>query len=348
MVGRTQTGARSIALGALAAAVLVALGALGAGGALAQVAQPTGRWQAQPVAAEDGSFAYCLTENRYSNGQVLGIARNPTGEFIMLLGVPDGNLPEGKGARLRIKVDQRVDQQATGIFRNAETIEVPIGRNNALYEALMAGITLTVAGPSDQVQFALKGTRRALTDLRQCAERRGRGSRPAAARAGGGGGGGGGGRSGGGAGAAGLPGSVAQILAAARMGAVVPVQAADGSVAWGFGPIMGIVERETAPEGQSVARLGDTRLDKIEERCDGSFDRSPGRVESLANASVQTASAECRTGGNRIYLALLFVLTKTGNEFITFTHETNAEGKDAADRSRDRMLETIKALADRG
>ncbi len=307
--------------------------------AAAQVANPTGEWRGGSIRNQEGAFAFCVTENDFDNGQVVGVARNRNGEFGLYLS--DDGLDAEAGAQItvRLRIDALVDGSANGIVRSPGQLDVPIGDSQDVYEALRRGNVLSVAYKTHNREFRLRGTSDALNRLRQCAETEGVegfadqiAPPPQTSGAEG---------QGGTAEPPALPRLIAELLDASGMRAVVPLGNGRNAL-WGFGPIQGVVQAITLGDQDSIEDVAEAFAAEIEQRCTGRFDQALNGVENLSGAAqLLTGYTGCTLDNARLHIAALFY-TPDGKQLLLFRYEGVEDRRNEADGQRDAMAAVIR------
>lgn len=136
-------------------------------GPLAQVSG----WTGGPVKSKDGGFLYCVIEAEYETGHALIIARNSKGEINLGIGMPGVDLPVESGWKVEIRIDDLLERERAAVTPEPQMLVIPNGMDNDLYSALMRGRALQIRSNADRITFNLKGTRRALNELRNCADK---------------------------------------------------------------------------------------------------------------------------------------------------------------------------------
>ena len=131
---------------------------------------PIGDWRGGAVADPNGKFAYCVAENRFDNKLALVIARNPNGETNLAIGIPGAGMAKGTKFPMSVRVDETVKRNFTGIAVEPDLLVVSTGKDDELYEGMRKGSRLIMQGPTDTAIFQLRGTGKALGELKTCAQ----------------------------------------------------------------------------------------------------------------------------------------------------------------------------------
>jgi hypothetical protein len=292
---------------------------------------------------------YCATQNRFENGLGLVFARTSQGETNIAVAIPGAELKEEERFTFQVDVDGGIRRQIQGAAVEPTMIVIPTGRDAELYEGLGRGSRLTIRGPQDTVSFQLKGTAKALSDLRACAERVAGGG---AAQAGQGAGQGGAGQ---GAGPARppLPPSLQAILARSGLTELqvlnmerLPPEKRPADFAWRFEGVFGGVRELNAAPDSDFAKLTETYNEALKRACDGTFEVVPEAVSTAGTVRMRTANATCTMTDRKVNVALLYYLTET-NIFTVFFHEATDEARAKAASTRDGIARTIRELAER-
>jgi hypothetical protein len=330
--------------------ITLALGAsLGlASGALAQQAPaapskpatPTSPWKGGAVADPSGKFGYCVAESRFDNKLALVIARNPNGETNIAVGIPGAKMTKGESFPVNLRIDQTITRTFKALVVEADLLVIPTGKDDQLYEAMRKGSGLFLEGPKDSTAFQLKGTSKALGDLKECVQTAGASTKSAKP-------------DGAGKDAASnpLPETLRAILAAAGLREITPLSMANvppekrpADYAWKLGPIFGGVREAVVPADADFGKLTDAYIDALKQRCPNDFTPDPKAAEKLAKATVRTATVTCNAPDGKINVAILFYLTDR-NVFTVFFHEAKDADRETAIKARDNLAKVVRQLA---
>ena len=243
---------------------------------------PIGDWRGGPVADPNGKFAYCVAENRFDNKLALVIARNPNGETNLAIGIPGAGMAKGTKFPMSVRVDETIKRNFTGIAVEPDLLVVSTGKDDELYEGLRKGNRLIMQGPTDTAIFQLRGTGKALGELKTCAQT-GSGTvgtaKPGAPNA----------QGGQKPVAVTLPETLRAILNAAGLRQAVPLSLAGvpedrrpADFAWRIGPVFGGVREARAPAEASFEALTTNYLDVLKQRCSGAFTADSRRHRNAA------------------------------------------------------------------
>jgi hypothetical protein len=303
-------------------------------------------WEGGPSKGKNGDFAYCVVEGQYDTGHALMLARNGKGELNIGIGIPGAELPKDQQWPVDISVDGKVTRKRNAVAPQRDMLVIANGKDEELYDALMAGDALSVTSATDRIGFALKGTKKALADLRTCVEKRGEVppftptvvSEKAKTD-----------------GPAGLPRSLLNLLNAAGLEEVEPVglgsmppEKRPADFAWRYGPIFGGVKESTVKEGGRLTELSDAFTDSMKARCTGKSTVAVKEPEDLPGVSLRTGSVECVTDKGLLHVALLFYLAGDRPDDRLFTvifHEAAEADRALADRATENLAKVIRSVA---
>jgi hypothetical protein len=218
---------------------------------------------------------------------------------------------------------------------------IATGADAPFYDALSRGSQLTIEAPNDTVAFALKGTGKALHDLRDCvAAARSASPAKAIARVGV-------------AATPQLPPSLAKLLAAAGFTKIglMPASAAPPGhgptdTLWRVAPVTSGYGETLSQPGQSLSDLVSTELARLKPRCRTRLQVQDRVSVNLPGGTIRTVDVTCGEAGKTTAMALTFALDR-GGLFKVFYHEAPATDAAAAIKSRDRIAERLKDLAAR-
>lgn len=153
---------RRFAAALLAATVL-------ASPALADLPTPKQGWRTGAMRAATGEFAYCVSEAEYTNGLWLILALNPEAGVNLGMGVPGATWSVGAESSIAIQIEGYPAQTVKARITKPGLMVVSAGSNPALIEALSRSNSITIDGKA----FALKGSGRAIAELRDCVDHKG-------------------------------------------------------------------------------------------------------------------------------------------------------------------------------
>ncbi|HEY0836404.1 MAG TPA: hypothetical protein VGE72_21025 [Azospirillum sp.] len=313
-----------------------------AGGAAA----PMGEWGGGPSMSPDGKLVYCVTEAVFDSGHTLMIARNAKGELNVGLQIPGANLPRGQDWPVKVTIDDKLVRERMAIATQADMLVVPHGPDEALFSALMNGQELAVVSDSDRIAFQLKGTKKALTELKTCVDKGGNvpsskkavenNATPGKP--------------------SGMPDELLSLLATAGIRSIepvsldnVPLDKRPADYIWRSGPVTGSVRQHTVSDDASLAEVSKVYQEAMTKACAGKAVLTYADAEALPGVMLRTGAVDCTTERGTLHAALLLYLTDA-RLFTLFTHEVDIRDADAtqADRMRDRIAEVIRELAQKG
>lgn len=302
---------------------------------------PTGEWKVGPVAMEGGALAYCVAEARFSNGLALIVARTPRGEVNLAVGIPKAGLNKGTKFPLTVSLDGKLQRRLEGVASDQDLIVIPTGTDAELFDGLRRGNRLSIQGPQDTAAFQLKGTGKALADLRTCAERGGQG-KPAqgdarqAARP---------------PGQPPFPEGLRALLVQAGIEQIqlldlsrVPPEQRPADFAWRVGEVYSGVREIQAPPDATLDKLTEIYLGGLKERCPGPFEAKPAAIQTVGGITIRTAEASCDQQGRKIAVAMLFYLTQN-RLFTVFFNEAADQERSQAVKIRDDIAGVVRKLA---
>lgn len=111
---------------------------------------------------------HCLIQNRFDNGTTFILAKNTDNIYRLALQFPHENLVLQKSYSVDILIDDKKYATATALVASPSVLAIALPNNPAMIKKIGRGNTLTISGPKDMVQFALKGTAKAVTQLNGC------------------------------------------------------------------------------------------------------------------------------------------------------------------------------------
>lgn len=304
---------------------------------------PQGDWRVGPVNALDGSFAYCVAESHFTSGHGLIIARNTPGELNIAVAIPGAQLPLDQRWDVKVQVDETT-RDKVAVAMQPDLLVVPQGKDEELFTLLQRGKQLAVVSATDRVAFQLKGSGKALADLKTCAEKAvaapPRGAARDAPK-----------EAGKEAGKMPFPDALGEILAQAGLREVKPVSFADmpedkrpADFAWRVGRVFGGVRERTVGADATLAALSDEYVDALKAKCPGKPNATLGAAETLQDVEIRTGTVDCEAGADSVHVALTFYLTAS-RLFTTFFHEGPVTDAAVSDRARDNITAVIRRLA---
>jgi hypothetical protein len=297
-------------------------------------ASPRGDWRTQGVKGPDGAFRYCLSQAAFDTGHTLVLARTPAGALNLAVGVPGARLPAGETWTVSVGVDATPARSKNAMAAQPDLLVVDIGVDPE-FEALVAdGKRLSIRTANDRVDFALRGAKGALADLKDCVSRKGAGA-PAKTE---------------------LPDNpfpeaLTVILAAAGFRQIQPVDLSgipekdrSADYAWRMGSLLNGMRERTVPEGSAIKALAAAHTDEVAGRCGAGAKAETGEVEVRRGVSLLTADVACPRAAKPLHVALLYYLTDA-HLFTVFFHEAPVEERNAALTARDGIARALRALA---
>ncbi|MDR3516414.1 MAG: hypothetical protein P4M00_11390 [Azospirillaceae bacterium] len=294
---------------------------------------PIADWQIEPAKNPNGSLNYCAIEDHFDNHLALVMARSPAGETNLAIGMPGAKMPKGAGWQVHVTVDGKTSRDSHAVAVEADLAVISFGKDEPLVEAFRKGHQLIIEGPSDKAAFILKGTGKAVADLRSCIKT-------------------------GGASAAAAPGKpvpfpapLRAILQSAGIKPFEPLSMTDmpqekrpADFAWRYGPVFGGVRERRAPPDRDFESLTQGYLDSLKTGCPGAFDLKHGAIETLPGATLQTADVSCVGTDGKITLMMVFYQTPE-HVFTVIFHEAKDPDIATATQARDSIAKVIRQLA---
>ena len=251
-----------------------------------EIAQPEEEWKHVAVFQNNGTFEYCAVENTYTNQRSLLFVLTPTGEFLLLIGMADGNLQIGQEISMTIKIDRQIVRAVKGIATSSALINIPLGRDDAFYQGIMDGVTLFITDSQETLSFALRRTRQALTRLKECTDTQGVNFQAVRQPA---------------------PDETAQqntqqqavppfILRTIRSVGlnIFPIPQSGGGIVIAFGQIVGSIDFISAPADQTMDSLINAYVNPIKENeCQNDFELTLEPAQPVNDSVVQVGKATC-------------------------------------------------------
>ena len=298
-------------------------------------------WQGGPAKDRDGKFAYCAVEGRFDSGHVLMVARNPKGEINLGIGIPGAEMPAGQQWKVTVSIDNKLSRDRVAIAPKTDMLVVPNGRDEELYNAMMNGKELVFASDADRIVFALKGTKKVLSDLKTCVEKSG--NVPAISTAS---------KQDGKDGKGGkLPDGLADLLKAAGVREVQPVpldniprEERPADLAWRIGPVMGGIRERLVADDAKLGELSDAYVEAMKKKCDGTHTASLNPTEEFPGLSLRTGVMDCTLKEGNLHVSMTFFLS-SARLFTVLFHESADIDKALADKIRDNLAEVLRKFA---
>ena len=253
-----------------------------------RIAQPKGEWDHVAVFQNNGTFEYCAVENTYTNLRSLLFVLTPTGEFLLLIGMTDGNLQIGQEISMTIKIDNQIVRSVKGIATSPDLINIPLGRDDTFYQGIIDGVTLFITDPQKTLSFALRRTRQALTRLKECTDTQGVNfqavNQPAPdtdetnqqntqQQA--------------------VPPFILRTIRSVGLN-IFPIPQSGGGFVVAFGQIIGSIDFRAAPADQTMDSLINAYVNPIKEtECKNDFELTLEPVQQVNDSVVQVGKATC-------------------------------------------------------
>ena len=305
---------------------------------------PIGDWRGGAVADPNGKFAYCVAENRFDNKLALVIARNPNGETNLAIGIPGAGMAKGTKFPMSVRVDETVKRNFTGIAVEPDLLVVSTGKDDELYEGMRKGSRLIMQGPTDTAIFQLRGTGKALGELKTCAQNGGGtvgAAKPGAPNA----------QGGQKPVAVTLPETLRAILNAAGLASrrfpcrspACPKTAARPTSPGGSAPCSAASAKRGLPPKPRFESLTTNYLDVLKQRCSGAFTATPAAIETLPRVTLRTANVSCTPPEGKINVSILFYKSQ-GDIFTVFFHEASDADVALANQARDGLTQVVRKL----
>lgn len=301
-------------------------------------AAPVGEWELRAVKAQDGQFSYCVTQTKFDSGHVLVIARTRTGEVNVALGIPGARLPADERWSVKLSVDDKATRDKAATAAQADLLVVPLGKDEEIYGLLGSGRQLNIQSNTDRIAFQLKGTKKVLGDLRNCAEKAGAGFESKAAAPA----------------KQPFPEALTAVLAAAGFRELqpvsfdgVPVNDRPADFAWRNGPLFGGVRERQVISDSTLAELATEYSNELKDRCPGETVVALGDAETLPGLTLRTGSVDCAMKDGALHISLLYYLTDA-RLFTVFFHEGPGAEKESATKARDSIAGVIRTVAGKG
>jgi hypothetical protein len=165
----------------LAAAAGIAAGASLAAPALAQTAPvsltPQGAWRVGAIPNQQGGFDSCGAVAALGQAGEVQVRRRPDGQTLLTLGLRDGGFTAGQQQQAQADIDGSLTRTLSGVAPQPQVLILG-GIDDAFLDAFARGSVMNLRVGDRQFRLALRGTGRAITDLRDCVRTRGQGSAP--------------------------------------------------------------------------------------------------------------------------------------------------------------------------
>lgn len=129
-----------------------------------------GSWSGGPFFNQDGRFAFCGVSAPYNRGDVLILAVNNIGEFIIGVRNDKWQMQVGEKSEVDLKVDNFRVVRGTGEAINASTAIVKFANAYELFMRVRRGRTLYISAENVRLMYDLSGTSGALAAVAACVE----------------------------------------------------------------------------------------------------------------------------------------------------------------------------------
>jgi hypothetical protein len=158
----------------------LATGLLVATGALAQpkptvTLTPGGEWQVGLMSPPGTAFQGCVAQVRADSAATVVLQRRANGDTAIIINQPNGGFSPDQPVAVTADVDGRLQRQLRAIVPQAGVLIVG-NLDNEFLTAMGRGNRMTIDLGARTVGIALRGTGKAVTDLRSCVETQGRGA----------------------------------------------------------------------------------------------------------------------------------------------------------------------------
>lgn len=296
--------------------------------------QPKGQWETRAIRDKGGEFRYCLIQSAYDTGHTLIVARTPANELNIGVGIPGAKMPAGEKWSVKVGIDDTKPSDKVAVAAQPDLLVVPYGDDQDLHDQLAGGKLLTVRSATDRIAFALKGSRKAMGDLKSCVAQKGKGYEAKVE-----------------APESPYPETLTAILAAAGFRQVQPVDLSKmpekerpADYAWRVGSMLGGVRERSVPAEAKLTELAAGHVAELTARCAATASSSLGEPETLKGMSLLTASLDCSQKERAIHVSMVFYLTEN-HLFTVFFHEVPAADKAVAANARDSIARVLRNVA---
>jgi hypothetical protein len=372
----------------LAAAAGIAAGASLAAPALAQTAPvsltPQGAWRVGAVPNQQGGFDSCAAVAALGQAGEVQVRRRPDGQTILTLGLRDGGFAAGQQQQVQADIDGALTRTLSGVAPQPQVLIIG-GIDDAFLDGFARGSAMNVRVGARQFRLALRGTGRAVADLRDCVRTRGQGSappvqqaqaapapaapaqaapaqqqpaqaapapgRPPQAQAGG------------------QPAQERPPVAATREVTILPpplinllIQAGmqnaqplvldqvppeqrPGEHAWRFGPVVGSLQETRIPPEVGFRDAIDRTLQTLSGGCTDEAATSVGDPSVIGGVTLATGQLRCTTAEGPIHAALLMYQTPE-RVFVRFMHYGPTGEAERADQARAAVEAVVRRTAE--
>jgi len=164
----------------LAAAAGVVAASAAAATASAQTApvslSPQGAWQVGAIPNQQGAFDSCAAVAALGQAGEVQVRRRPDGQTILTMGLRDGAFAAGQQQQIVADIDGGLRREVVGVAPQPQVLI--FGIDDAFLEGFARGNVMTVLVGGREFRLTLRGTSRAVADLRDCVSTRGQGAAP--------------------------------------------------------------------------------------------------------------------------------------------------------------------------
>lgn len=294
---------------------------------LTSVAQAANGWDVVAVRAPDNQLVFCRAELPDAKTNLtLAVALSAKDEVNIGIKVPGGDFTKGEGYDVTLSLDNDFSKKVTAESAMSELLLIRLGVNPGFLARLSKASVLRVVGDADATEFKLKGSSKAVEQLRLCVKDAGAAPQGTAAATT----------------AEGFPLGLAALLQASGL-VVKPVLLPDVpgravDYAWTTSVNKTEIEggfRERAGESKALADIVTQELAPYKKEC-GAKNVQAGKVETLKTLALQDVAIAC----GKEHAAFLFYKTNTGI-FALLVHRGD---KAAATAARDKVGAVVRRL----
>ncbi|HZH25723.1 MAG TPA: hypothetical protein VEY95_00925 [Azospirillaceae bacterium] len=319
---------------------------------------PQGDWQVRAFGNQQGQFAHCAAQVQTDNNAAIMVQRRADNETVLILQAQGGGFPTEGQIQAKVDVDGKTTKQLRAVAPQPAALLIG-GVDNELLEAMRRGNRLNIEVGGKSYGLALKGTGKAIGDLRSCVETQGRSLQQAQA--------------GQPAGQQGgqpqqpaqpqrppiaatrpvtilPPGLIDVLIEAGLQNGVplpmdgVPRQQRPGDYAWQLGPVVGAIVEVPIPPESNFEAAGQKMMDDLKSGCTADFKPELAATETVGPLQLRTGKFTCATAGGPIHSSLLFYVTP--ERILTRIMHYVPVGEAAqADRARDAVTKVIRERA---
>jgi hypothetical protein len=125
-------------------------------------------WAVRTVRKNSGDLDYCAAGTRFDNKYTLAVAGNPGNEVMLILALPEDKLKPNDQFDAKLAVDGKERRQIRSLATKANVAVIPLGTDRLFFEVLRRGNVLAIDIPGTSAALTLRGSGKALGDLRTC------------------------------------------------------------------------------------------------------------------------------------------------------------------------------------